>query len=196
VSLPSELVKRRPDILAAEANLHAASAAIGVATANLYPQITLTANMMQEALTPAGIFSSAATAWSLAAGVTAPIFNGGTLKAEKREAEHAYQSALAQYRQTILVAFVQVADALTALAHDDDEVAIMDNAAGAATTTLDLARTSYQAGAAGLLQVQDAQRAWAKAQLDVIRARHQRYLDCVRLFVALGGSPMAPRQSY
>lgn len=195
VSLPSELVKRRPDILAAEASLHAASAAIGVATANLYPQITLTANMMQEALTPAGIFNSAATAWSLAAGVTAPIFNGGTLKAEKRGAEHAYQSALARYRQTILVAFVQVADALTALSHDDDEVAIMDNAASAAAATLDLARTRYQAGAAGLLQVQDAQRAWSKARLDTIRARHQRYLDCVRLFVALGGSPMAPKQS-
>ena len=195
VSLPSELVKRRPDILAAEANLHAASAAIGVATANLYPQITLTANMMQEALTPAGIFSSAATAWSLAAGVTAPIFNGGQLSAEKRGAEHAYQSSLAQYQQTILSAFVQVADALTSLAHDDDEVAIMNNAVNAATTTLDMARTSYLAGAAGLLQVQDAQRAWSKTQLEIIRTQHQRYLDCVRLFVALGGSPMAAEKS-
>jgi NodT family efflux transporter outer membrane factor (OMF) lipoprotein len=195
VSLPSELVKRRPDILAAEANLHAASAAIGVATANLYPQIMLTANMMQEALTPAGIFSSAASAWSLAAGVTAPIFNGGQLSAEKRGAEHAYQSSLAQYRQTILVAFVQVADALTSLAHDDDAVAIMNNAVNAAAATLDMARTSYLAGAAGLLQVQDAQRAWSKTQLEIIRAQHQRYQDCVRLFVALGGSPMAAKKS-
>ncbi len=195
VSLPSELVKRRPDILAAEANLHAASAAIGIATANLYPQLTLSANMLQEALTPAGIFSSAATAWSLAAGVTAPIFNGGTLTAQKREAEHAYQSALAQYRQTILVAFMQVADALTSLAHDDDAVAIVDNATKAAAATLEMMRASYQAGAAGLLQVQDAQRALAKARLDTIRARHQRYLDCVRLFVALGGSPLAAKQS-
>lgn len=195
VSLPSELVKRRPDILAAEANLHAASAAIGVATARLYPQLTLSANMLQEALAPAGIFSSTATAWSLAAGVTAPLFDGGTLTARKREAEHAYQSALAEYRQTILVAFMQVADELTALAHDEQQLAILNDAAGAAATALDIARTRYQAGEAGLLQVQDAQRAWARAQLDSIRARHQRYLDCVRLFVALGGSPLAAGKS-
>lgn len=188
VSLPSELVRKRPDILAAEADLHAASAAIGVATANLYPQLTLSANLMQEALTPAGIFSAVNNAWSLAAGLTAPIFNGGTLTAQKREAEHAYQASLAQYRQTILVAFRQVADALTAQAHDDEEVAFMNNAINTASTTLELASASYQAGAIGLLQVQDAQRAMAKAQLDNIRAHHQRYLDCVRLFVALGGS--------
>jgi outer membrane protein TolC len=89
LSLPSELVKRRPDILAAEANLQAASAAIGVATANLYPQLTLSANMIQEALTPAGLFRAANKAWSFAGGLSAPIFNGGTLTAEKREAEHA-----------------------------------------------------------------------------------------------------------
>lgn len=195
VGLPSELVKRRPDILAAEADLHAASAAIGVATANLYPQLTLTANMMQEALTPASIFRAQSAAWSLAAGVTAPIFNGGTLTAEKREAEHAYQASLAQYRQIILVAFRQVADALTALAHDENEIAIMNEAANTASTSLDLTLVSYQAGAVSLIQVQEAQGAMAKAQLDIIRTQHQRYLDCVGLFVALGGSPIAIRKS-
>ncbi|MHB1676032.1 MAG: efflux transporter outer membrane subunit [Sulfuriferula sp.] len=193
VGLPSDLAKRRPDILAAAANLHAASAAIGVATANLYPQITLTADMLQEALTPAGIFSTASNAWALAAGLSVPIFNGGTLTAQKRGVEHAYQAALAQYRQTILLAFRQVADALTALAHDDDAVAIVHNAISTADTSLDLALASYQAGAIGLLQVQDAQRALAKAQLDIMRAQQQRYLDCVRLFVALGGSPIAKK---
>jgi NodT family efflux transporter outer membrane factor (OMF) lipoprotein len=195
VTLPSELVKRRPDILAAEANLQSASAAIGMATANLYPQLTLTANMMQEALTPAGIFKAASNAWSLAGGLTAPIFNGGALTAEKRETEHAYQASLAQYQQTILVAFKQVADTLTSLAHDDEEVAIMNSAINTAATSLDLTRASYQAGAIGLIQVQDAQRAMAKAQLDIIRAQHQHYLDCVRLFVALGGSPIAIKKS-
>jgi NodT family efflux transporter outer membrane factor (OMF) lipoprotein len=190
VSLPAELVKKRPDILAAEANLHAASAGVGVATANLYPQLTLSANMMQEALTPAGIFSLTNNAWSLAAGLSAPIFNGGTLSAQKRGAEHAYQASLAQYRQTILVAFRQVADALTSLAHDDEEIVTMTNAVNTASASLDLSRASYQAGAIGLLQTQDAQRTEAKAQLDMIRAQHERDLDCVRLFVALGGSPI------
>lgn len=191
VSFPSDLVKRRPDILAAEANLHAASAAIGVATANQYPKLTLTANMMREALTPAGIFSAAGNAWSLASGLTAPIFDGGKLTAEKREAEHAYQSSLAQYQQTIVVAFKQVADALTSLAHDDEAVAIRNTTLDDANISLDLMRASYQAGAVGLLPVQNAQHALAKAQLDIVQARQQRYLDCVRLFVALGGSPIA-----
>jgi NodT family efflux transporter outer membrane factor (OMF) lipoprotein len=191
LSLPSVLVKRRPDILAAEANLHAASAAIGVAAANQYPQLTLSANMMQEALTPAGLFSVANNAWALAAGVTAPIFNGGTLSAQKREAEHAYQVALAQYRQTILVAFRQVADMLTALAHDDEALTLTGNAVNSALTSLALAHASYQAGAIGLLPLQDAQRALARAQLEMIRVQHQRYLDCAGLFVALGGSPIS-----
>lgn len=193
LSLPSELVKKRPDILAARANLHAASAAVGMADANLYPGITLTANMMQEALTPAGIFRSVSNAWSLAAGISAPIFNGGTLVAEKREAEHAYKAALAQYRQTILESFGEVADALTSLSHDDETVAMMQHAADTADSSLDLTLESYRAGAAGLLQVQDAQRAWARAQLDLVRVQHQRYLDCARLFVALGGSPLAEK---
>jgi len=195
VSFPSDLVKGRPDILAAEANLHAASAAIGVATADQYPQLTLTANMMQEALTPAGIFSAAGNAWSIASELTAPIFDGGKLIAEKREAEHAYQASLAQYQQTIIVAFKQVADALTSLAHDDEEVAIRNNALDDASISLELMRSSYRAGSVGLLPVQNAQHALARAQLDIVQARHQRFLDCVRLFVALGGSPIATKQS-
>ncbi|HUW75333.1 MAG TPA: efflux transporter outer membrane subunit [Gallionella sp.] len=195
VSVPSELVKRRPDILAAEANLHAASAAIGVATANQYPQLTLAANMMQEALTPAGIFSAAGNAWSLASELTAPIFDGGKLIAEKREAEHAYQASLARYQQTIIVAFRQVADALTSLAHDDEEVAIRNNALDDAGISLELMHSSYRAGSVGLLPVQNAQHALARAQLDIVQARNQRLLDCVRLFVALGGSPIATKQS-
>lgn len=190
VSLPSELVRKRPDILAAEANLHAASANIGVATANLYPSITLSANTLQEALTPHALFEGASNAWSLAAGITAPVFSGGTLSAEKREAEHAYQAALAQYKQTILTAFGQVADALTALAHDSEAVASQQQAVNTASASLDLARKSYQAGNSGLLQVQDAARQFAQAQLGLVRAQRQRYLDTAQLFVALGGSPL------
>lgn len=187
ITLPSELVKNRPDILAAESNLHAASAAIGVATANLYPQITLSANMMQEALTPAGIFNVASNAWALASGFSAPIFNGGALHAEKRSAIHAYQAALAQYRQTILIAFQQVADALTAVSNDNELVTLMQNTLHTAIDSYTLSQASYQAGAIGLLQLQDIARAQATAQLALIQAQHQRNIDTVRLFIALGG---------
>lgn len=190
VSLPSEMVRKRPDILAAESNLHAASAAMGVATANLYPKITLTANLMQEALTPEALFNASNNAWALAAGVTAPVFSGGTLTAEQHEAEHAYQAALAQYQQIILNAFGQVADALTALSHDAEAVAAEQQALDTANSSLDLARKSYQAGNTGLLQIQNTQRQLAQAQLGLIRAQSQRFADTAKLFVALGGSPM------
>ena len=87
-----------------------------------------------------------------------------------------------------------MADALTALAHDDEDMTYMNNAVNIASTSLDLSRASYQAGAIGLLQLYDAQRAMAKAQLDLIRSQHQRYLDSVRLFVALGGSPISKKK--
>ncbi|MBI1275165.1 efflux transporter outer membrane subunit [bacterium] len=191
VSLPSELVRRRPDIRAAEANLHAASAAVGVATANLYPNIRLSASTMQEALTPGDLFKSVSNAWSLAAGLTAPLFSGGTLSAEKRAAEHAYQQALAQYKQTILTAFGQVADALTALDHDAAAIAAQQQALDTAKASLALSRKSYEAGNTGVLQIQDAQRQLAQAQLGLSRAISQRYMDTAGLFVALGGSPVS-----
>jgi len=193
VSLPSELVHKRPDILAAEANLHAASAAIGIATANLYPKITLSATTLQEALVPGRLFDNASNAWSLMGGISAPILNGGTLSAEQRAAEHAYQAALAQYKETVLQAFGQVADALTALSHDSDLNAEQQRAFDTAHASLTLARKSFQAGETTLLQVQDAERQMAQAELGLIRAQSQRYQDTATLFVALGGSPV-PRE--
>lgn len=191
VSLPSEMVRRRPDILASEANLHAASAAIGIATANLYPNINLTANLLQEALAPRGLFEASSAAWGVAGGLTAPIFSGGKLAAEKREAAHAYQAALAQYQQIILRAFGQVADALTGLMHNSEAIAAQEQALNTAGDSLSLARKSYQAGNIGLLQIQEAQRQLARAQLGLIRAQSQRYMNIAELFVALGGSPVA-----
>jgi NodT family efflux transporter outer membrane factor (OMF) lipoprotein len=189
VSLPAELAHRRPDILAAEANLHAASAAVGVAVTNLYPKITLTANTMQEALTPGGLFDLGNNAWAMAANLTAPLFSGGTLTAEKRAAEHGYQAALAQYHDTMLRAFQDVADGLTGIAHDGEAAASQQQAVNTAEASLDLARRSYQAGNTGLLQIQEASRQLAEAQIELARAQHQRLLDTARLFVALGGSP-------
>ncbi len=189
VSLPSELVRKRPDILAAEANLHAASAAVGIATANLYPSITLTGNTLQEALTPGALFNASSNAWSVAGTLSAPLFEGGKLTAEKRQAEHAYRATLAQYQQTILYAFGQVADTLTALQHDGEFIAAQQKAFDAANASLILARKSYQAGNANLLQIQDAERESAKARLDLIKAQSQRLIDTATLFAVLGGSP-------
>jgi NodT family efflux transporter outer membrane factor (OMF) lipoprotein len=186
VSLPSELVRKRPDILAAEANLHAASASVGVATANLYPSLTLSADMLQEALIPSRLFYGASNAWALAGGVSAPIFNGGMLAAEKRGAEQAYQAALAQYEETVVRAFSQVADALTALSHDAEMLDSLNAGLATASTSLDLAQKSHEAGSIGVLQVEAARRELAQAQLRLVEVQSQQLLDATQLFVALG----------
>jgi NodT family efflux transporter outer membrane factor (OMF) lipoprotein len=191
VSLPSELVRRRADIRAAEAQLHAASAAIGVATANLYPNLNLTATVTQQALVPGELFNSISNAYSLAAGLTAPIFNGGRLSAERRAALDNYKASLAVYRQTILTAFGDVGDRLQALANDADRLHAEAASADTASQSLDLARRSYEAGNSGILDVIDAQRRNAQAQLGLARAKAQRLMDTVQLYLALGGSPVA-----
>lgn len=190
VALPSDMVRQRPDILAAEDNLHAASAVLGIAKANLYPSITLTANVLQEALTPAGIFRGTATAWSMAAGISESVFDGGVLSAKREEALHAYKAALASYRQTILNAFGDVADALTAVDSDEDSVLTTQRETATAKTSADVALASYKEGAVGLMQVQESQREYLKSKLGLIRSQHQRFLDSARLFLALGGSPL------
>lgn len=193
ISLPSELAHHRPDILAAEANLHAASAAVGVATAHLYPDINLTATGAQEALTPAGIFESNASAWSIAAGLTAPIFSGGKLTAEKHAAEEAYQAALADYRAVLLRAFGEVADTLTALSHDAQEVKQRSRAVKTAESSLDLARRSYKAGNTGILQILEAERQLSQARIGFAHAKAQRYQDTAKFFVVLGGASISEK---
>jgi NodT family efflux transporter outer membrane factor (OMF) lipoprotein len=192
VSLPSELVRRRPDIRAAESQLHAASAAIGIATANLYPNLNLTANVTQQALTPGGLFNSINNAYALAANLTQPIFDGGRLNAERRVAVDNYKASLAVYSQTILTAFGDIADRLQALSNDADRLHAQAAAADTASRSLDLARRSYEAGNSGILDVIDAERRNAQAQLGLARAKAQRLLDTVQLYLALGGSPVTP----
>jgi NodT family efflux transporter outer membrane factor (OMF) lipoprotein len=191
VSLPSALVHDRPDIMAAESQLHAASAEIGVTTANLYPTIDLTAAASQQALTVPGLFNASAVAWSLAAGLTAPLFHGGTLSAERRAAVDAFQASLATYKQTVLQSFGQVADVLEALAHDAEQLAAQKHAMESAAASLRLTRLSYSAGNVGILQVLDAQRLLQQAQLGYVRAQVQRRQDTAQLFLALGGATLA-----
>jgi NodT family efflux transporter outer membrane factor (OMF) lipoprotein len=188
VSLPSELAHRRPDILAAEARLHAATSAVGVAQSNLYPKIQLTATVGQESLKADQIFNSASNAWSIVGGLTAPIFDGGTLRAEQRAAVDAMRASAATYEQTVLVAFAQVADLLEGLDHDAEQLDAQDHAQQAAQSSLDLARISYKEGNAGVLLVLDAERSYQQARLGYVRAVAQRYLDTVQLFLALGGT--------
>jgi NodT family efflux transporter outer membrane factor (OMF) lipoprotein len=190
-SVPSELVRRRPDILAAEAELHAASAGIGVATANLYPHLDLTGAYSRQALDVGGLFDGGAGAWSLAANLTQPLFNGGRLKAERRAAVDRYQAALAAWRQTVLTAFGQVADRLQAIANDADQLRAQSQSAETAAAALDIARRSYAAGASGVLDVVDAERRLAQARIGASRAKAQRLIDTVQLQLALAGAPPA-----
>ena len=187
VSLPSQLVHDRPDILAAEAQLHAATAAVGVATANLYPTIALTASTSQQALHPEQLFNAASTAWGLIANLTAPLYDGGTLRAERRATLAALRASSANYQQTVLEAFRQVADLMDARDHDEQLVSAQDGALTAARSSLALARESYAAGNSGVLQVLDAQRLFDQAQIGLIRARGQRYQDSAQLLLAMGG---------
>jgi NodT family efflux transporter outer membrane factor (OMF) lipoprotein len=190
VSLPSELVHRRPDIVAAEAQLHAASAAIGVATANLYPDVNLGGTLTQQALTPGNLFQGAAAAWSIAANLTAPLYDAGKLRAEQRAAVDGYQAALADYRQVILRSFGEVADGMQALSNDDEQFNSQETAAQTAQAARDLVRRSYAVGNSGILDVLDAERSTAQAQLGLARAGAQRLIDTARLYMALGGTPI------
>ena len=190
VSLPSELVHRRPDILAAEAQLHAATAAVGIATANLYPQITLTAAGGPQAApaTAWQLFDRSGMAWSLISGLTAPIFDGGTLRADRRAAIDELHASAERYQQTVLESFGQVADVLDALSQDAGNLSAQSRALAAAQSSLELSRESYRAGNTGILQLLDAQRQRQQAQLGFIRAHAQQYLDTTQLFLALGGT--------
>jgi NodT family efflux transporter outer membrane factor (OMF) lipoprotein len=189
VAVPSELVRRRPDIGAAEAQLHAASATVGVATANLYPSFSLTARLGGEGLLGGG---PSETAWNLLGGMTAPIFHGGALQAERRAAQDEYQAAFAAYQQTVLNAFGQVAATLQALGNDADFLNAEQRALDSAGASMVLTQQAYAAGNAGYLQVLDAERLHQQAQLGLVQAASQRYIDVVKLMLAAGGRTDIP----
>jgi NodT family efflux transporter outer membrane factor (OMF) lipoprotein len=188
VSLPSELVHRRPDILATEAQLHAATAAVGVADSNLYPHISLSASAGLQSTVLGHLFDGSSFAYGVAGSLVAPVFDGGTLRAEKRAAIDAMQASAASYQQAVLAAFGQVADSLEALEHDAEQLDAQAHAQDAARENVDLTRKSYNEGNVGVLQVLDAERLYQNARLGYVRAQAQRYIDTVQLFLALGGA--------
>jgi NodT family efflux transporter outer membrane factor (OMF) lipoprotein len=187
VSLPSELVRQRPDILAAEAQLHADSAAIGVATAQMYPSITLSASLVQESLALARLFQSASRTWSAGSSLDAPLYRGGALAAQRRAAVDAYDAQQAIYQQTVLQAFGQVADVLSALQHDAELVSASRRALDIAGASLALQRSSYAAGKTSALQLIVAENTYSEARLGNVRALGQRLADTAQLFIAAGG---------
>jgi NodT family efflux transporter outer membrane factor (OMF) lipoprotein len=187
VSLPSDLVHQRPDIRAAEALLHASSARIGIATAQLYPQITLSAGISASSLNGGALFDPSGLVWSVAAGLTQPLFDGGLRKAQRRAALADFKASAADYQQTVLMSFGQVADILQALTHDADLLASQQHALELASESERLQRINYGAGGVGLLDLLDAQRQHQQAQIGYVRAQAQRYQDTIQLLVAMGG---------
>jgi NodT family efflux transporter outer membrane factor (OMF) lipoprotein len=187
LTLPSVLVEQRPDVLQAEANLHAASAQIGVARANRLPNISLSANAGSNALVIGQVFGPGTGFWNLGAALLAPIFDGGTRLHQERGARALYQQSAEQYRSTVLTAFQNVADTLVALEQDANTLKATSGAATAARTSLDLSRLQYKDGYAAYLAVLNAQQAYQQTRLSQIQAEADRFTDTAALFQALGG---------
>lgn len=185
LSLPSELVRRRPDVKAAEALMAQASAQVGVATANQFPQISLSANLATETSRAADLFSSGI--WSLGAGLTQPVFRGGGLAAQKHAAEATYEQTAAAYRQTVLVAFQNVADALRALETGAQALAAQHEASTAAQASLKLAEQQFALGGIGFPVLLNAQRQVQQTRIAYLQALAARYQDTAALFQSLGG---------
>ncbi len=207
VSLPSSLVRQRPDIRASEELLHTASAQVGVATANLYPRITLTGsygsaagtigtlfgggssifNLGTQATKIENLFSSGTSIWSLGAGLLQPLFHGGELTARRRAAVAAYDQAAAQYRETVLLAFQNVADVLNALDLDARTLKAQAEAEKAAQDSLDLTQKQFRFGAVRYLSLLVAVRQYQQARISLAQAQAARFADTAALFQALGG---------
>jgi NodT family efflux transporter outer membrane factor (OMF) lipoprotein len=187
VSLPSRLVEQRPDVRAAQAELHAASADIGVASAAMLPQFTLDAAAGSAATQLASLFSPGTALWTLGAAVAQPVFRGGALVHRKRAAEAAYQQAEAQYRSTVLGAFQNVADALDAVRLDGEALAAAAESERLGRESLAIAERQVALGDASYLALLAAELAWQQARLASVQARANRYADTVALFQALGG---------
>lgn len=187
VSVPSALVRQRPDIRAAEELLHEAGTQIGIATANLYPQITLTASLGSAATRPENLFANGSAVWGLGAGLLQPIFRGGELTARRRAAIAAHDQAAARYRETVLLAFRNVADVLAALEEDANMLKAQADAEAAAHESLELTETQFRFGAVSYISLLNSQRQYQQARINLVQAQAARFADTAALFQALGG---------
>ena len=187
VSLPADLVQQRPDIRAAETILHQTNARIGVAQALMFPQLTLSASYGSAATSTAGLFDPGTQLWNIGASLLQPIFHAGQLQARKRGAIAAYDQAFAQYQQTVLGAFQNVADVLLALEFDALALKAQAEAEAAARESLEMTRGQLQFGAVNYLALLNAQRQYEQAKIGLVQAQAARYADTAALFQALGG---------
>jgi len=187
VTLPSQFVRQRPDIRAAEANMHSASAQIGVAIAARLPNLTLTANGGFSAYRLAQLFAPGTQFYTLAGSVTQPLFDGFSLLNKQKAAEAGLDQAEAQYRQTVITAFQNVADALQALEADTKAVKAAAYAETTARKSLDIVKAQVQLGSVSVLSVLNAQQTYLLASLARVQAEGNRLADVAGLFMALGG---------
>jgi NodT family efflux transporter outer membrane factor (OMF) lipoprotein len=187
LSLPSKLVAQRPDVRAQEALVHQASAEIGVATANMLPQITLTGSIGQTGTNLGNLFTASSGIWGIGAGVAQPIFHGGELTHQRRAAVASYEQSVAQYRATVNIAFQNVADTLTALSSDADALNAQNDAYEAAQAAHDIAGKQYATGAISYPSLLTAERNDQQALIGLVQAQAARYADTAALFQALGG---------
>jgi NodT family efflux transporter outer membrane factor (OMF) lipoprotein len=194
VSLPSHLVRQRPDILIAEATLHASSAQIGVATAAMLPSFNISGTLGFDSPKLRTLISQNSLFWSIGANLLAPLFHGGTLNNQRKAAIEAYRQSLASYHDTVLRALADVATSLQALQHDAEALEARLRALADATQSSQLTATSYQAGTAGYLDLLVANVQLRQAQITALEIQAQRLQDTVALFVALGGGWWSARR--
>ncbi len=187
LSVPSSLVRQRPDIRAAEAHLKAQNAFVGVATANLLPQFNITGSIGSAALTSVALFGPNASLWSIGGGILQPLFQGGQLLAQRRGALANYEQAAFQYQATVLNAFQEVANALRALETGAQALKAASDAERYAYETLDLVQQQYKLGTASYLAVLYYQKQYQQAKVKSVAAQATRFSDTAALFAALGG---------
>ena len=186
-AVPSQIVAQRPDVRAYAAEVHSASADVGVAIANMLPQISLTGSYGREGTNLSDLFTPSGLIWSLAAQLTQPIFEGGTLRAKRRAADAALAAAAADYSATIASAFQDVANAITAVVHDAETLQADVEAERVAGASLAITRAQYQAGGNTYVAVLQAEQSYQNARLTLVAAQAARFTDSVALFQALGG---------
>ena len=187
VSLPSKLVEQRPDIRQAEENLHAASAQVGVALANMLPQFDITADIGSAALKAGQLFGPYTGFWDVGASLTQTLFDAGALIYRHKAADAALDEAGAQYRAAVLLACQNVADTLRALQADADALKANAEADRAARASFELARQQYQLGTLSLVALLNAEQTFQQAELALVQAQANRYADTAGLFQVLGG---------
>jgi NodT family efflux transporter outer membrane factor (OMF) lipoprotein len=202
VSLPAQLIQQRPDVRAAEEQLHSTSALVGVAIANMLPNLTISAGRGYTAADTANLFTGPAIFWTVAGNATQPVFDGLNLLHTERAAEGTYEAAAWNYRSAVITAFQNVADSLRAVQNDADELKAANEFKKAAKVSLDLAQQQMQTGYANFLYLLTAQVTYQSAVLSVVLAEAARLSDAAALFQALGGGwwnrigPPAPEQKF